>query len=178
MGFVRFPKADPFLEQMQVVVGNNQFVLGFASVWCRLASTVRQQAISSRTAILIQNCNDAQPRQHALNRFEGTQMALREPHANPFLLITLHAAIRIKEPAQEASMKLEAGGFERLCHLLLSGPHAELGRQFCQPPGADNPQPKLRIVICLWLAGLVTHCRLQKLNRILAHFGLGILPIA
>ena len=106
----------------------------------RAAATVRQLRRAGLAAIGEYLRGDAQAQQHALRALEQAEVGLRETHRDAFSLAALYRAIRIKQAAQQTTVKVARGPLDRRRDGLGAGRQAEAGGQTRQ---ARDPKPVL-----------------------------------
>src|SRR5690606_9201047 len=101
-------EADKLVEALQVVVGDDEFVVGSGQVLLRSSVPVRHRPQAGRTPFFVDRCDDSETSQHALYALEGFEVGLGQTNRDANLLGPLHTTVGIEEPSEEASVELFA----------------------------------------------------------------------
>mmetsp|Transcript_21920 Transcript_21920/g.61690 ORF Transcript_21920/g.61690 Transcript_21920/m.61690 type:complete len:665 (+) Transcript_21920:1171-3165(+) len=125
-------EADQVGIAAQVVAADDQLMHRKALVVTRATAAVGQALQAGGMAVAVDRRRDAQPRQHALHGLQLLNIRLGQPHADALVLRALHRAIRIEQPAQQATMEIGRCGFHRRCDALVARHRAEVAREIAQ----------------------------------------------
>jgi hypothetical protein len=99
---VGIAKAHALGKLPEVVAADDQLMLRAGGVILYPAPPVGQLARRCRPALSVQRGDHAHAQQHALDGAQQFGVALREPHAEPFVLRALDGSVRIEQPAEQS----------------------------------------------------------------------------
>ena len=100
-GLVGVAKADALGIDAQVVAADDQFMVGARGVVPLAATPVRHGAQLGRATVGVDGRGDAQAQQHALHGRQQVLVALRQAHADAFVLCALNRAIGVEQATQQ-----------------------------------------------------------------------------
>ena len=146
---------DPFLEKGHVLTADNELVLGFSRIFSDRTTTVGEERFPGRPSFTINDADDTQAQQHALDRLEELGIALGETDADALFQVSLDRTVGVEKPTQEPLVEdggalLQFGGDHLASRLQtqIQGEVADGGQTHAifPPPGDFLPTSEVRPV--------------------------------